>query len=874
MTQLMNIATNALLPAPAMQNLHDPSGIGYADTLDPQVPLAVRVGPYLEIAEGDVIDLHCDSQLAFNYTVKKEDLTSGLFNFVVLPLDQKFVAQPVISLHYEVTKPIGGQKNQSHPALIAVKLTLPGGTDSNPATPWENERLAKPMVSPEGVITSPEGVTVEVEPYMNMFVGDKITLSWHGELIRSEITDQAQTGQPVTIPISKEIIESAGDSDMLEVRYEIRDIVNNWSRWSLPTYLEVEAGQSTLPAPVTPQAPGMELDLDLLSGADVQVLVIAHADIQNGDQLMLSMERSTAEGLALPGYTASQTVDQPGSVYEFMVPNEQFQPITHGRARLQYRVVKPSGDTLRSKSLALRVVGEPMQLALPRVPVAEDNGGVLDPGSVNVQVEVPPYYFMAQGNDLHLFWMGRSESGANVMHDELKTVASSDVGSGTRFIVPDEKVSLLAGGSVEIYYTVNTFARAFFTSPSLFLPVGVERVDPLPLPTLKEAENNILDPANAVDGATVVIGAGANVREGEKLTVRWSGPKGSDSKAQLITAEQAGSEVSLVFASALVSVNDGQTVQVSYSVARVSGVVQDSDTLEVKILSAALDLPAPTMDTVGPDGVLRPSLISGPQATVQATYRGMLAEDKARVRWVGKTRYDGPEQEVGASTRLTFGIPKTFIDESEGGAAQVSYLITRKGVEMESHTLELQVREGLVLDTSPAPLTGKVYLLPGRPDVLPAFPSGTTVKRAASGGRPPYTYTSSNPAVAHVDGEGLTSVRGNGGATISVTDASGESKSYTVAVTGVIECHGVGSGNLTQMSSAASRIGGRIPSIHELIEIHNAFGNRWPMGNGNYWSSTVAKDVFGAKWYYIKNLNSGKDFKLLHINSSLGVAIR
>jgi hypothetical protein len=32
--------------------------------------------------------------------------------------------------------------------------------------------------------------------------------------------------------------------------------------------------------------------------------------------------------------------------------------------------------------------------------------------------------------------------------------------------------------------------------------------------------------------------------------------------------------------------------------------------------------------------------------------------------------------------------------------------------------------------------------------------------------------------------------------------------------------------------------------------------------------------VFGAKWYYVKNLNTGKDFKLLHINGSLGVAIR
>lgn len=870
----MTTATNALLPAPAMQNLHDPSGIGYADTLDPHVPLSVRVGPYLEIAEGDVIDLQCDDQLAFNYTVKREDLASGIFNFVVLPLDQKFISQPQITLRYEVTKPIGGQKNQSAPVSIPVKLTLPGGADTNPATPWENERLANPTVFPKGVITSPDGVTVEIDAYMNMFVGDKVTLSWHGELIRTEVTEQAQVGQSIIIPVSKEIVERAGDSDRLEVRYEIRDMVNNWSRWALPTYIEVEAGTSTLPAPVTPQAPGMDLDLDRLAGADLQVLIISHPEIQRGDELVLVMERDTAEGLTLEPYTASMTISGQSGSYEFLVPNSQFQPITQGRARLQYRVNKPAGNTLRSKSLALRVVGQPIELPLPRVPVAEQNNGVLDPASHNVSAEVPAYYFMSEGNDVHLYWMGKTLSGANVMHDELKTVASGDVGSQINFIIPDEKVSLLAGGSVEVYYTVNTFGRAFFTSLSLLLPVSQVQIKPLPSPTIKEAQDDLLDPADAVNGATVVIGAGANLREGEKVAVRWSGPKGSDVREQVVTAAQAGQAISLVFSSALVTVNDGQTVEVFYSVTRGSGVVQESDKVAVKILSAALDLPAPTLDTVGPDGVLRPSLITGPSAVARASYRGMDPSDQARVRWVGKTTYDGAPVAVGNSTHLSFSIPKQFIDEAEGGDATVRYIVTRNGVERESQALALTVREGMVLDTSPAALPGKIYLIPGRPEVLPAFPGGTTIKRAATGGRPPYTYSTSDPAVAQVDDEGLTSVRGNGVANITVTDAAGESKSYSVSVTGVIACVGVGSGNLTQISGASSNAGGRVPSVHELNEIYNAYGGSWPLGNANYWSSTVAKNVFGAKWYYVKNLNTGKDFMLLHTNKSLGVAIR
>lgn len=870
----MNTATTTLLPAPAMQNLHDPSGIGYADTLDPHVALSVRVGPYLEITAGDIIDLHCDDQLAFNYTVRAEDLTPGLFNFVVLPLDQKFVREASISLRYEVTKPIGGQKNQSESVTVPVKLTLPGGTDTNPATPWENEALAVPAVRPEGVITSPDGVTVEIAPYVNMFVGDRITLSWHGELIRSEITDQAQVGQPVVIAVSKEIIEQAGDSDRLEVRYEVRDIVNNWSRWSLPTYVEVEAGASTLPAPVTPQAPDMQLDLDQLAGASVQVLIIAHPDIQQGDELTLSMERSTAEGLNLETWTASKTVEVQNSVYEFQVPNEQFQAITQGRARLKYQVRKTDAESLRSKSLTLTIVGQAMELPLPRVPAAEQNNGTLDPTARNVSAEVPAYYFMSEGNDVHLFWMGKTASGANVMHDELKTVNAGDIGKPIFFVIPDEKVSVLGGGSIEVYYTVNTFSRAFFTSLSLFVPVADDKTQPLPLPSIKEATNNILDPANATDGATVVIDASANLREGETLAVRWEGPKGSDRKEHVVTAEQAGQAVSVVIASALVTVNDGQTVEVSYSVTRRSGTVQDSDKLALKILSAALDLPAPTLDTVGPDGVLRPSLITGPEAIARATYRGMVATDEVKVRWVGKTTFEGQSQTVGDSTHLRFTIPKSFIEASEGGTATLSYLVSRAGTQTESHQLQLSVREGLLFDTSPVALPGKIYLIPGRRDVLPAFPTGTTVQRTASGGHPPYTYTSSDPDVAQVSEDGLTSVRGNGNATITVTDAAGESRSYGVSVTGVIECEGVGAGSLTQMTNAASAVGGRIPNINELIEIHNAYGNRWPMGNANFWSSTFAVNLLGAKWYYVKNLQNGQTFKLLHTNSSLGVAIR
>lgn len=980
----MKIDSSELLKKPLILS-YSSAGIGDVDIADPQNRIEVLVGP-IKLSQKDRIDLFwgTDKEPAASYTHSNVGDTNGIFSLYV---DTHWIEPGTVDVNYVLTPFPSNIPEHSESAKVLVKLTIPGGRDSDPSTPYENEKLQLPVVSPPGPITEPDHVLATVAAYENMSVGDNITLSWHGEFIRKTILSEDEIAKPVILPVSKDIIERAGDSDMIEVRYEVRDLVNNWSRWSLATYVDVEAGQSTLAAPVVPQAPGMELDLDKLNGDPVQVLVLSQPEISDGDEVLLLVERSTAEGMPLETYSASKIVENAGSFIEFLVPNEQFQPITQGRARLKYTLTKPTGDVLRSKSLPVKIIGTAAELALPRVPAAELNNGVLDPNANNVIVEVPPYHFMGDGNDVTLVWMGKSASGANVMHEELKNLNLGDVGKPVNFLIPDEKISALAGGMLEVFYTITTYARTFFKSPVLQLMVGddsnvslvppsVDGVDSdgvldpasivleatvriapysmaegdkvtihwdgqgssgtysdstiinsgtidreivfrveksyvdaniknnvivwyevdrnsqkflseqyrfsvgnivypvLPAPRIKEATDNLLDPANATDGATVVVDVNAILNEGDLLRFSWEGPKGSDRKEKLIEKEEALKPAEIVFASSLVSINDGQTVDVSYSVTRTSGIVQDSDIVSLRILSAVLELPAPTMDTVGPDGILRPSLIPESGGSVRVSYPDSTAGDLVMVRWMGTVLEDTPAQTIGAEPTLTFNVSKAAILASEGTTATLHYYVQRAGVGRESEKLALTVTSALEFDTSAVVLSGKVYLLPGTPELLPTFPTGTTVKRVATGGKPPYVYHSSDVQIAQVDTEGLVTVRGKGGATITATDAAGESKAYSVSVTGVIHCVGVGSGNLTQVSNAATAIGARIPNIQELIEIYNAYKGRWPMGKGLYWSSTVAKTVLGAKWYYAKDLNTGKDYKYLHVNGALGVAIR
>ncbi len=972
------------LPGPIVLS-HDSQGVGSVDVADPSRPLEIIVGP-IEMSQRDRIDLFwgAHDDIIDSYTHSPDSAnTNGLFSLYV---NTRWIKSGLTDVRYIYTRFPSEIPEHSPIQKVIVKLDLPGGRDPDPATPYENEKLQLPVISPAGIVTSPENVSVTLEPYENMTVGDVIAVYWQGIEVECPPLSSTQPGKPVVIDIDKEVVIEAGDSENIIVRYEIRDVVNNWSRFSLPAYTTVEIGHSSLPAPIAPQAPNMELDLDKLAGGDVQALVLSNANIVIGDTIEFIVERSTAEGIALEPYTASKVVQVPGSFVEFLIANDQFQPIAQGRARLKYDVTKASGNVLRSKSLPLTVLGEAQQLEPPCVPAAVN--GLLDPTLRNVIAQVPPYHFMADGNDVTLVLMGRTPGGETVMHDEVKNLNQDDIDKTLEFLIPDDKINALAGGSLELYYTVKTHAKAFFKSPVLQLLVDIDNTTPLPAPvvdkigadgfldpadivleallrvmpyqgmaegdkvtahwdssavggtystytvinsgminreavfrvpkryvdasigrtveawyevqrgnrialsdklliniretivpatpnpTVKEATGDTLDPANAPNGATVVIDASASFKAGDRVTLQWKGPKGSDTREKTLIDSEAGQPLETVFASALVVANAGQLVEVFYTVNRANGLVQTSATLALNVLAGLTKLPAPRMDTVGHDGVVKPSLIPESGATVRVSYPGMNGEDSVVLNWRGLSSHDTAAKPA-TGNELQFNVPKAWIIASQGGAASITYTVSRGDVSSVSAPLWLTVEQALAFDTSPVTLAGRVYLIPSVPDLLPALPAGTSIKRQATGGQAPYRYTSSNPLVAKVDGNGLTTVRGNGTATISVTDASGSGKSYQVTVTHVIQCLGLGSGSLSQMTRAASAKGGRVPSFNELKEIYATYGNRWPLGKGNYWSSTVAaQNMLGWKWYFVKNLVTGADFKLLHHNASLAIAIR
>lgn len=568
-----------------------------------------------------------------------------------------------------------------------------------------------------------------------------------------------------------------------------------------------------------------------------------------------------------------QEDDKPGDILILELPVDE---LISGKHKLAYRLINLENDVQSDSQVTPIEIdrtapGNPLLAPIIFPPAIQD-------GFTSVELDamgnvlpglIASYHDMKEGDVIRSYW--------GTVEGPVAVVDKDDMGL-KRVMVDFTRAFLEAIGDIDtrVYYTVTDLAgNLSMKSQAVQVNLQLQVLPVLPLPVVKEARGDTLDPADTVNGATVVVGASAQLRSGDRVAVQWIGPKGSDSKEKTVSEADAGKDIELVFSTALVEVNKGQTIAISYTVIRGNGSEQSSETLALSIQSGNTQLPAPTLDTVGPDGILTPSNIPDSGATVRVSYEGMSTGDTVLVSWRGAASYDTPTQVIGGNVELQFNVPKPYINQSIGGSASVTYTVTRAGTAQVSAPLWLQVKQGLDFDTSPVTLDGKIYLIPGSPDLLPAFPANTTVQRNASGGQAPYTYTSSDLQVAYVDENGLTSVRGKGTATISVTDALGETKSYQVNVTGVIHCLGLGGGKFAQISTAASNQGARVPAIGELNEIFNAYGNSWPMGNGWYWSSTVAAaNIAGMKWYFVKNLNSGANFKLLEHKSCQGVGIR
>ncbi|MGY2235721.1 hypothetical protein ACW9ID_11920 [Pseudomonas gingeri] len=841
-------ATRALIPP--LINSFNLGGVGATDVIDPLRPLPVVIAP-LDLKPRDRVDLYWGSHPdpVASHTQGSEPGATHL----TLRVDTRWIMSGEVTVRYVLT-PFPGGAPETAETSLRVKLDVPGDPDTQSATPTLNDKLELPVVIPPGVIEDPEGVSVVIKRYANMAAGDVIVVSWHGRLVQHP--PLSAPSDEVVVPIDPRIIREAGNSDAILVRYEIRDVVNNWSRWSRPALVEVGIGDPSLPAPVVPRAQGMQLDLDLLNGADVQTLVLRYDGMNSAQNLRLLVERETALGVSLPAYTATLPGHDSDPFVSFDVPNEQFPLIIQGQARFYYYVEAPEQPVRRSKSLPLKIIGQALILKPPRVPVAEANGNVLDPAATGVIARVEPYSLIAVGQAVTLVWIGTTASGMEVRHEQTLPVV--DTGRDIDFTIPDDKVGVLAGGSVVVRYDVKTEAPDPLVSQPLLLPVSALPLD-LPRPAVVEAHDTVLFPLQALDGATIRVTYA--METGDSIQAYWRGTPGSGTP--VIDAKPGSSSGSVDFSvsAGAVSANIGKRVEVGYNVTR-RGIAAPSKILPLDILPIAHEDLHPPFVREAPDNLLLDLNTFAGDAHIEVRkWPHIQVGQRIWLRIEGTLVSGRPftlalwnGEEVSTISDVIEGLlSRTHLDQLRDlSGLTFTFKVTFDGSSDEAGALtfprlSLTVRARkrvpeLVFDTRPVNLSGKIYLIPCHPQVLPEFGPGTTLQRAAGGGVPRYHYSSDNRNIAVVDSNGRVTVRGNGKTFIRVSDSAGQRKSYEVTVSGVVQCYNLGKGSSADTLRKAQAQGLSVPSLEELISIRSAYGKRWPLQSPlipKTWSSTT-----------------------------------
>lgn len=227
-------------PAPIVPDAEADGGIGAAAVADSHGTVDVLV-PYVPGRQaGDFVRLFWGTSarpVAEAVTEEGGDL------LVRVPCEEVVEAgEGELTVFYDLYTASTQEWVRSPETYVRVKFSVPG--DPPPATdePELNPELPGPHVASGlggGWRSVGDGIEVRIEPYVNMAGGDTITLAWGSRELTGTLAPD-EVGRALVFRVDDETVAEAGYGG-IPVRYSIRDLAGNWSLWSTPTVVDVDA---------------------------------------------------------------------------------------------------------------------------------------------------------------------------------------------------------------------------------------------------------------------------------------------------------------------------------------------------------------------------------------------------------------------------------------------------------------------------------------------------------------------------------------------------------------------------------------------------------------------------------------------------------
>ncbi|MGY2397783.1 Ig-like domain-containing protein [Pseudomonas sp. SDO5271_S396] len=644
-----------------------------------------------------------------------------------------------------------------------------------------------------------------------------------------------------------------------------------------------------------------ELDPDVAWPAGVTVRV-SYEHIKRNDKVKVCWC-----GLSGLGSYFDIKENQSGTYIDFTVPAETVGFNIHplGRPIEVYFVVIRNGFETQSPVLTLQLLTL-RGLSGPKIDSIGENAVLEIPLLQDFdETRVAPWRFARLGQRLWLHYKGTRSSGADYDNYVFlgRAINAEQVISG----ITSETPVLALRNLKEWTELTITFLVTFDHSNEQMnaVPFDVRHhmvqlvANTYPHPAIKDSTpatgaSVTVDPLVIQNKCQVLVSyPNMNVGGTDRITLYWIREDGLALEVAT-TDGLAGGTVTFNINNDYPAQSINSTVRLQYTAVLGRGGSAESEEQTVRVGTiAAGSLPRALINSVAHGGTLVPASLTGD---------AMLALNKWIYSRTGQTVWiEITGTGVGSRHLLTaykinsseqanglrnIPVPRSFLmSVPNNGSVRVLVHVNFTGSTDKSKAVAFNVTDYSVRHTSPLDfnqtsvyLSGRTYLLNGN-STLPNFNSSNSITRTASGGTPGYTYRSSNTNVAVVTTSGgYVTVRGNGSATITVTDNSvpAQVRSYIVYVSNVVYCYGLGRNHYTGIVNEASRQGVRLANIYELRELSAAYGAHWPMGNDYYWSSTYSHNFLLFNYYYGRNINTGAEatFKQWVGSQLLGVGLR
>lgn len=610
-------------------------GLRWQDLNDPGSPVQIQIVLQPGAVQlHDLVELRWQDQPVANETINADHLSTGIVILSVTPADILEHPDGVHTFQYFVTAAIGGQTDSSPPATVRVKRLLPGGnTGDDAGTEYINENLGAPTGVPPLIddAIAERGITVTLPVYDNMAKGDRCQIDFGGwRDVHPPLTD-AEVGKPVDFRVEKATLIAA--PGQVIVRCDVRDVVNNWSRWSLHVTTDVEAGENLLTAPRVLDAPNGVIDLAELGERDARVQTPAYTErMDPGDQVRLNWTGYTAEGLPvellLDRKVESGDIGWP---LDFDIPNDKVRAIAQGHAVVRYLVTPVTGSPRQSRRTTVDVIGQVEQLPAPSV--AGIVGDVLDPSILPAEgalVRIEKHDLIEAGDTILLLWDGKTASGANLPHTVSIPVTGSGAANGIERRIPLNYITPLQGGTVTVSFTLTKSGGETLSSNQL--PLQVKSLGAqLPKPTVDYAQGDTLDPEDVpADGTTVRVNY-SPMETADRIDIHWDGLLDFTDWFQ-IPVNWGGKEVEYPVAKNYIDLKKDQVVQVFYTVTR-GGIKLPDSAKQPLLIGTAVEYEPPSIKEADGNS-LDPLKAKDAMTAVIPAYDNMIGT-YLEVSWMG-----------------------------------------------------------------------------------------------------------------------------------------------------------------------------------------------------------------------------------------------